>query len=228
MTQSIVPQFFFKDSFSKFESIFLKNGGTVKHIRKGEVLHRANSVPQTSYYIKNGIAKLNILNEDGVESTLIFFSDGSIYPITCLKEPLALESYLQLIAVTDLDVISFPADKIVDMAANHVALIATIIEHYAKYASTILSKTLLTSYNDSHKCVSSFLYLYSVYSNSQIVHLTQTNLSQITGFSRMQIVRVLSALKERDIIETSRNTIKIRNADELKKICSDIVAGETF
>lgn len=65
----------------------------------------------------------------------MFFSDGAIYPITCLGQPFTLEDYLHFSAVTDLEVISFKSKKIVEMMSEQTDMIPVLLRHHSKFVS---------------------------------------------------------------------------------------------
>ena len=193
-------------------------------MQKGTILHDAQAENKTSYYILDGIAALKIINESGLEQILFYLCKGSLYPINTIKTPLSMDGYLHVIAVTDLTVLTFPAGLLSKMIEESHGFAEAAIEHYVKYTNVLLCKILLHSYNDSTKCVCSFLYLHHVYYvTNNIINLTQEQIGQLLGLSRVQVARVFSILREENIIETKRNNIIVLNPERLKIKCSDIV-----
>ena len=222
----------FEKEFSSFEDTLLKHGGIPGVIRKGTTIGDANiAIPHTSYYIKRGIAKLSLINEEGAEHILFFFGKGGIYPVTRLEETLTMEIYLHLVAVTDLEVITFPSSRIIEMNGQDNALFAAALDHYVRYANTLLYKLLMNTYNDSAKCVSSFLYLYAHHSflpSGGTIDLTQEQVGQIIGLSRAQVTRILNTLRGEGIIQTSHSKIKVLDMERLRDFCPEIVDDDRF
>lgn len=220
----LVPQFFLEDHFSDFEDIIKKHSSGRKLIRKGTILHNAQAENKISYYIKEGIATLKMINESGHENILFFLCKGSVYPINTIPTALSMDGYLHLTAATDLKVLTFPAGNIQRMMAESHAFQDAVVRHYVKYTNVLLCKILLNSYNDSQKCICSFLYLYKAYyGNNPKLNLNQEQIGQLLGLSRIQVARVLNVLRRESIIETSRNSIIIQDVDRLLNYCSDIV-----
>lgn len=221
----LVPNFFFEDHFSVYEDVIKKYSTGPKRICKGTILHDAQAENKTSYYIMDGIAALKIINEAGVEQILFFLCKGSLYPVNTIRTPLSMDGYIQVIAVTDLTVFTFPARTIIKMLDESSGLSEAVIEHCVKYINVLLCRILLHSYNDSTNCICSFLYLHHIYySTNNIINLTQEQIGQLLGLSRVQVARVLSKLRQEKIIETRRNNITVLDPIRLKIKCSDIVS----
>lgn len=193
-------------------------------IPKDTVLRDANGEDRVSYYIKEGVARLSYLNEEGGEGTLLFFGKGAIYPINVEPEPLTAEAYLSLVSVTDLEVLCFPAEAISDFCAKSKQFNSAVISHYVRYVNVLITKLLLNSYNDSTQLVSALLYLIVKEKNdiTGTVELTQEQIGQVTGLSRTQVTRVLASLRDLQAIKTLRGRVEIANLEELKRQCSRI------
>ena len=228
----LAPRFIFAKEFSSFADTILEHGGVSSIIRKGTIIQDANvPIPHTSFYIKKGIAKLCLINEDGSEHILFFFGKGSIYPVTRLEESLTMESYLHLVAVTDLEVITFPAGRIMEMNGPNNELFGAVMDHYVRYTNVLLYKLLMNTYNDSAKSVSSFLFLYSRHNevtDGHSIDLTQEQVGQIVGLSRAQVTRILNTLRKEGIIQTSHSKIKVLDTERLRDFCPEIVDDDSF
>lgn len=220
----LVPDFFLEEHFSLYEDVIRKYSAGPKKISKGTILHDAQAEEKISYYILDGIAALKITNETGLEQILFYLCKGSLYPINTIQTPLSMDGYLHVIAVTDLTVLTFPARTITKMLDESRGLSEAVIEHYVKYTNVLLCKILLHSYNDSTKCICSFLYLHHIYyATNDIINLTQEQIGQLLGLSRVQVARVFGILRQENIIKTKRNNIMVLDPVRLKIKCSDIV-----
>jgi len=139
----IRPRLYVSDNFTPFTDLIARYGTPNSRIKKDTVLHDANGPNRTSYYIRKGVAKLSYIDEEGTEGTLFLFGRGSIYPINLLEDMLTMENYPQLVSVTDLDVIQFPALRIREMCAASKEFNFAIINHYVRYVNILLTKLLL-------------------------------------------------------------------------------------
>ncbi|WP_437773456.1 Crp/Fnr family transcriptional regulator [Arthrobacter sp. KNU40] len=214
----IFPRLYVSDDFAPFTELIKGYGTQMPKIKRDTVLHDANGAKRTSYFIQSGIARLSFINEEGTEGTLFFFGKGSIYPINIMEDKLSTENYLQLVSVTELDVIAFPARRVLDMCAASAEFNLAIINHYVRYVNVLLTKQLLNSYNDSTQLVSAllFLYVYEQPEQNSLVDLTQEQIAQVTGLSRTQVTRVLKILRDDRVIETNRGRLQILDLEALR------------
>lgn len=217
----MIPEFVLENNFNMFEDTIKQIGGRVQHIPSGTVLYKATHVPRMSYYIRDGIAKLGFTNEQGLEQLLVLFGQGSMYPTNRFDSLQNIEKYLHLTAITDLDVITFPAKNITKLIMDNPEFSIHLMDYYNNYIHPLFCRCLLSSYRSSLISVSSFLYLYK--SNKTQPNLTQENISQLLGISRMHVTRALTTLRNENIITTKRNYIEIIDIDRLKEYCSNII-----
>lgn len=223
----ILPRFMIKGDFSPFEDLFFEQGGVETVIPKGVTLDDANAaLPRTTYYIKKGVAKLSIINETGAEHILFFMGQGSVYPINNLDDCFSMEVYVSMTALTDLEVISIFGENVEKMIAENGEFALAVTEHYMRYVNTLLTKILFNSYNDSTRCVPSFLYLYAASSPENMVDLTQEQIGQILSLSRPQVVRVLNKLRTLEIVATRRGKLKVLDMERLRELCVSVVDDE--
>lgn len=219
-----MPKFCLYDDFSPFSEVILKKGGKQKHIPAKTLLHEATSEIHTAYYIKQGLAKFSLVTEEGTENLVFFYGEGSIFPVNCSTELFALESFMTFTAITDLEVIAFPASKLAEIAYDNKDFVSAIIFHYSHYASSVLTRLMLRTYNDSVRLLATFLYLYSIHSQEDgVVDLTQEEIGNMLGISRVQVSRAISTLKQDNSIQVNHKAIKITDIEKLKYRCSSIV-----
>lgn len=217
--------YFFEGDFSNFEHL-ISTIGKRKIIKKNSILQDVNMSPHHSYYIRSGMVKLSVSNEDGSERIIMFLGKGSIYPVIVSDRSTTMENYLEFTAITNLDVIRFPSLKIKELLAENREFVYASIEHYMKYTNLLLCRSLLNLYNDSTKNICTFLYLYKQNLeelSGDILNLSQEQIGKILGISRVQVSRVLSMLRNELIIKTNRNRIEILDYEKLRNLCSDVV-----
>ena len=221
----ILPRFYFTGDFSSYEELVKNHGGTLQHFRKGEVLEGAHTGILTSYFIKKGIAKLSCITEDGRERVLLFHGKDSIYPINCISDNFPTENYMFFTAVSDMEVLAFPSMNVIAMTEADNNFTVAVMNYYCRYANLMLTRSLLATYADTSQLVSSVLYLMakSNPSGEKYLDVTQEELGNITGLSRMQITRVLGDLRESGIVQTNRGNIAVLDLIELKRRCSAVV-----
>lgn len=220
----ILPKFYMTDDFTPFEDDILAHGGIRRRIPARTRLHEATSEVHTAYYIRHGLAKFSLLTEEGAENIIFFYGEGSIFPVNCSTELFTLETFMSFSAITDLEVITFPAARLPEIACGNQDFVAAIILHYSHYASSVLMRSMLHTYNDSMRVVSTFLCLYCAHSTPKnLVDLSQEEIGNMLGLSRVQVSRVVSVLKRENIIEVNRKSIRILDLNKLKYQCSSLV-----
>lgn len=224
----MLSKFMSENHFSEYEEFFLSNGCGVQKKKKGEVffnIHSRNN--NTAYYIKSGVAKFSILNEEGNENIIFFLGKGSIYPINYESYTFAMEKNLYLTSLTDIEIIPFNTNLLEQIFDEDRHFAKLFVQHAHFYVSTLYTKVLLSSYNSSLISVCTFLKLYHCDTSfSSLGILTQNDISQILGISRKQLVRILTGLRNDGIIRTSRNDIEVVDYDKLEAYCSNIISDD--
>lgn len=228
----ILPKFIIRNDFLPYADTILENGGKRKLFPANSRLSKATAEKKTAYYIEKGVAKLTLTTETGAENIIYFYAEGSIFPVNSSKTLFSLESSMNFIAITDLSVIAFPADQLSEMAYHYKNkdFVDAIVMHYASYASGVLTRIMLNSYNDSYKMVATFLYLLShdINNKDRSIFLSQEDIGNVLGLSRIQVARVLKTLRESGIISTERKRIIILDHEALMDCCHDIVDTDDY
>lgn len=219
----ILPRYYFEGDFKSFEDLIencklekvkIKKGNELKYLYK----HK-------SIYIKSGMIKLSICNEDGFESVIMFSGSGSIYPVTCLEEQFTIEQFMMLKTVVDTEIIVFPKEKISEFIMKSSDFAVAAINFNSKIINSLLTKNILGSYENSEQSITSFLYSYIKYNpnDNNIVDFTQEEIASVVGISRMQVTRILGSLRKRGIVKTERGKVIILDMEMLEENCAGII-----
>lgn len=221
----ILPNLYFKGEFKNYEPLIRKYGGVPVTAAKNTILYDTASEKHASYYICSGLVKHYLSDEEGNECILYFLGPGSIFPITNMGEQFSLENYLLHTAMTELQALRFPSGRLLDMMMESRELAAAVICHMNRTENLLISKNLLSNYNDSVQLISTILYLYNRQQpvNGPAIRLSQEGLGQLTGLSRTQVVRVLKRLREEKIIRIQYKKIEILDLRRLKAYCNSII-----
>lgn len=114
-------------------------------------------------------------------------------------------------------------DEFKKLFENHTSLRNTVIDWYSKYVNKFLFETVHNEFNPNHIKIANLIYLLAMnisnFSNL-VIGITQEELGEILGLSRVHITRGLSELRKVGVITTSRNKINITNLELLKRLCS--------
>ena len=100
---------------------------------------------------------------------------------------------------------------------------AQVVEWYASYVNLLLYETAHQEYNSTFLKLCNLLYLLPTRQSvpdSGVIDMTQDDLADILGVSRVQLTRGLSVLRGKDIIRTRRGRIEIADRPALARYCS--------
>ena len=221
----ILPRYYFEGDFQQFEDLIENCKLESVEIKKGIELKYLSQ--RKSIYIKNGMVKLSICNEEGNESVVMFAGKGIIYPVTCLEEQFTIEQFMSLKTVLDTEIIVFPKEKILELIHINSEFAVAAINFNSKTINSLLTKNILGGYENSEQSVCSFLYSYIIYNpnnnNNNIVDFTQEEIASVVGISRMQVTRILGSLRAKGIVKTIRGKVIVLEIEMLKDNCASII-----
>ena len=94
------------------------------------------------------------------------------------------------------------------------------------YVNSLLFSSIHQEYNPSLVKICNLLYLLTINQPTDAgmrIELTQDELAELLGLSRVQLTRGLSALRQQRIISTSRGAIRVLDLPRLLSLCSSEV-----
>lgn len=110
------------------------------------------------------------------------------------------------------------------MFDSNVKLAQSVVNWYSKYINRFLFETIHQEFNSSQVKLCNLLYLLTLNqpSNSGLeIQMTQEDIADLIGMSRVQITRELAELRDKGILATTRGKITITNIKELASLCTD-------
>ena len=134
--------------------------------------------------------------------------------------PLPWKDVISTVALTDMQALAFTKAQFRRMFEENAQLNAQVVEWYSMYVNLLLYETAHQEYN------STFLKLCNLLPARQpgpcggVIDMTQDDLADILGVSRVQLTRALAVLRERDILRTHRGHIEITDRTALAAYCS--------
>ena len=91
------------------------------------------------------------------------------------------------------------------------------------YINRFLFEIVHQEYNPSFVKICNLLYLLTINQpacSGLVIDITQEELAEILGLSRIQLTRGLSELRRQNIISTSRGKVHVINLPALASLCS--------
>ncbi|MBS6397554.1 MAG: Crp/Fnr family transcriptional regulator [Clostridiales bacterium] len=218
----LTPRYIFADDFKQFYQYFLSQPHIKKTLRKGEYLWATGSPCEKIHYIVSGAAVHYADHENGRRKIISFHASGTVYPGYHLND-YKIELSLTTVALSEMIVLEFTKEQFQKMFESNTALSEQVVNWYSMYVNRFLFETVHQEYNSSLIKICNLLYLLTAAQTSLskfTIEMTQDELAEMLGLSRVQLTRGLSELRKRNIILTKRNQIKVIDLAALTALCT--------
>ncbi len=213
-------QIFFSHHFDAFEALFAENGDYYV-FEKGEEFSASDE--QYIYYALEGTFVLYLIEPNGEQKAFCYHSKGTITPYSLVR-PQADQSYAM-----DLDFFVIRAINPVktyrikpavyhELMMTHPELALATIDYIIHHSSLYLFESIKLSYYTAYEKTCNFIYIYTQYLQPQGIILSQNDIADFIGVSRLSVARALKKLRDQDIIQTSRYQIKVMDLEKLKEL----------
>lgn len=218
----LTPRYLFTDDFRPFYDYFLSQPHIKKTFRKGEYLWKPGQPYEKIHYIISGVEMHYADHENGKRKIISFHGAGTVFP-GYRQNDYKMELSLVTAALSEMEVLEFTISQFQTMFESNTKLSEQVINWYSMYVNLFLFETVHQEYNSSLVKICNLLYLLTGNrsgGSAPAVDMTQDELAEILGLSRVQLTRGLSELRQRHIISTSRGKVCVINLPELAKLCS--------
>ena len=161
-------------------------------------------------------------HENGHRKIISFHGEGTVFP-GYHQHDYKIEQSLITTAVSDMNVLEFTKEQFRQMFETNPQLSANIVDWCSTYVNRLLYETAHQEYNSSLTRLCNLLYLLTGNETDHpdlYIDMTQDDLSDLLGISRIHVTRGLSQLREQEIILTRRKQIEIRDLPALTEYCS--------
>lgn len=114
--------------------------------------------------------------------------------------------------------------NVIDQLVYHTALAESVVNWYAMYVNRFLFETIHQEFNPSQVKLCNLLYLLTMNQPSNsglVIEMTQEDIADILGMSRVQITRELTDLRSRGILSTTRGRLTVTDLPTLASLCTD-------
>lgn len=215
------PRYIFAGEFQQFYDYFLAQPHTPRHFHAGETIWQPGTPHAEIHYIVRGSEMHYALHENGHRKIVSFHGGGTIFP-GYHQLNFKIERALVTEALSEMDVLAFSKTQFQRMFETNTALAEAVVNWYATYVNRFLFETVHQDYNSSTLQLANLLYLLVMDQPESDGHLriTQENLAELLGLSRVQITRALGALRTENLVATSRGEIIVRDLTAMAARCS--------
>lgn len=219
----LTPRYYFADDFCSFYRYLLAQPHTKRTFQKGDYLWKPGQPYDRVQYYVSGASVHFSEHESGRRKIISFHGPGTLFPGYHTNN-FRIEHSLTTVALSEISALEFTVSQFKAMFEENPALAESVVNWYAKYVNHFLFETIHQEFNSSQVKLCNLLYLLTMNqpSNSgSIIEMTQEDIADILGMSRVQITRELAELRNRGILSTTRGRLTITNLSALVSLCSE-------
>lgn len=218
----LTPRYFFTNDFLKCYDYFLSQPHKKKTFHKGDYLWQPGEPFHSIHYIISGAAQNYIEHENGHRKIISFHGKGTVFP-GYHQHDYKIEKSIITIAMTDMEVLEYTKEEFHSMFEDNSNVRTAVIDWFSTYTNLLLYDNAHQEYNCSFIKLCNLLYLLLVskdIKSESFIGITQNDLADILGISRVNLTRGLSFLRNKNIIATRRKQIEVIDSSALAKYCS--------
>ena len=221
--QILTPRFHFAGEFSEFEAYFRSQPHTERVYGKGDLLWKPGQPYDRVNYYVSGASVCYALHETGRRRLFCFQGPGTMLPGFHTND-FRIELSLVIEALCEVRVLEFSVEVFRAMFASRSDLAKCVVNSYAKIVNRFLFESLHQEFNSSRVKLCYLLYLLTMHqpaNSGLVIEMTQEDIADILGMSRVQITRELTWLRGQGILATTRGRITISDLPALAALCTD-------
>ena len=218
----LIPRYFFTDDFRQFYEYFLSQPHATRTFHKGDYLWKPGQPYEKIHYIISGAAIHFADHENGRRKIISFHGARTVFP-GYRQYDYRIELSLITAALSDMKVLEFTKDQFQKMFETNTALSEQVVNWNSMYINRFLFEIIHQEYNPSFIKICNLLYLLTINQpacSGLVIDMTQEELAEILGLSRIQLTRGLADLRKQNIISTTRGKVHVINLPDLAKFCT--------
>ena len=177
-----IPEYYYDNTFIPFQDLLISDRRQ-RHFAAGETLINVGEYMTSTYYIHQGVLKLAIVSNTGVEKTKLFIGHGGLFPLYSPIERRYREERDELIvkAQTDVTVTKIPQRAIADLLDHQPAFAKAMLRQYADFSAILLYDAINLSSQDNLTKICNYLYQYEKLLKPHGIILTQEEIASNIG-----------------------------------------------
>lgn len=219
----LMPRYYFADDFRSFYKYFLSQPHTDKTFQKGDYLWKPGQPYDCIQYYVSGASIHFSDHESGHRKIISFHGPGTIMPgyhTTSFR----IELSLTTVALSEIKVLEFTIPQFKAMFDTNPALAESVVNWYSKYVNRFLFETIHQGFNSTQVKLCNLLYLLTMNQPAHsglIIEMTQEDIADILGISRVQVTRELTELRRLGILSTTRGKLIVTDFPSLVALCTE-------
>lgn len=199
-------------SFPQFRAE-LEQMKVAHHFRPGGIFFRTGEIPLGLYIIHEGLAKLEVISENGAAHTLRLVGPGGVLGYRSL---FADEAYhASAIAVENTDVYFIPKNEVMQLFHKHPEVTLRFLSHLAKDLRTAETKWVhQIDKGASQRVAESLLFLSEKFKHA---NWTRREIAQWAGTTTETVIRTLAHFEKENLVAQTGREIKIVDRERLNE-----------
>ncbi|WP_298706634.1 Crp/Fnr family transcriptional regulator [uncultured Veillonella sp.] len=240
----LIPRYLFVEDFAVWKDFFQNQNPRVQHIKPGQFIWSPDETFHYVNFLESGLARTYLVHESGRRKILSYHGHNTIFPVFHELD-FKIEKSLVTEAFTPMTIWQFTRSDFKKILEAHPEINHALLSWYARYVNLLIYETAHQEYNSGFVKLCNILWLMhkeQEYTKGQMytynpcseyvdsvdafdnkIVLTQEELAEILGMSRVNLTRHIGRLRTEGIIDTARKTITILDRHKLLQYCS----GET-
>lgn len=211
------PRYFFIGDFSAFHEYFISRPHKRRSFARGEFLWPPGEPFGRMHYILSGAARCCVEHENGRRKIISFHGAETLFPVYHERD-YRIELAITTEALSNVETLEFTKESFRAMFRENGSLAAALVEWYSSYVNLLLYETAHQEYNGSFIKLCNLLYLLAPAGGLDAV--TQEELADILGTSRVNLTRGLAQLRSEGVVRTRRGRVEITDLGALSRRCS--------
>ena len=216
------PRYYFSDDFRQFQDYFFSQPHTEKTFKKGDLIWPPGKPYEKLHYILSGVEMHYAVHESGHRKIISFHGPCTVFP-GYRQNDYKIELSLITEAISDMHMLEFTLPQFGEMLHKNTELCEQVINWYSMYINLFLFETIHQEFNTSLVKLSNLLYILTANQpadSGPVIEMTQEELADILGLSRVQITRELSELRRNGIVSTTRGRLTVTDLAALTRLCT--------
>jgi len=200
----------------------LYENSTKRSCAAGEMIYIQSETSRPEFYlIEKGRVKIALLSKDGSERTVIIQERNTLFGYAAAFDGHPHFQTATALEPTELRVI--PVSTFLALNEKHPRLSAVIISAFARVTRMLILQIESDSFMDARRRVAHMLCKLASEVGQRTAKgiliakkVTQEDLGNLTGLSRVSVSLALNHFEEKDLLRKKRNMIEIFNLEELQ------------
>jgi len=186
----------------------LKEVGTAKLLKKGEVLLQVDAPVYSIPIVLSGAVKVNQMDEDK-EMLLYYLKSGDMCIMSFLGGFYGEKSKIKAVAGEDSEVLLIPVNQIGELLKSKPEWTTYIFEVYHRRFNELLDVIGAVAFKKMDERLLAFIRRRAEILGTNELQITHEELARELGTARVVVSRLLKELENKNIVTLSRNRITL-------------------